>query len=230
MKMAAAYTVGARAERTRKLLVQAAEHLFAERGFAATRLEDVAERVGIRRASILYYFRDKRALYDAVLVDIFADLGARLNTAISAKGSLREQIEAGVSTWVEYAGSRPSLARILLREIADAVPGREPAIIDYARPILTRFTEHISKGQKQGLILAIDPIHFVSTLAGATVFFIAATPLLGADWPFDPLSPEQLAAHRREVQRITERLLGTRGTRPSRPREKRPLAKEKVAK
>lgn len=225
--MVAAHTVGTRAERTRKLLVEAAEHVFAERGFAATRLEDVAERVGIRRASIVYHFRDKRALYDAVLADIFAGLATQLQTAIGEKESVRERIEAAVSTWVEYAGSRPSFARILLREIADAAPGREPAIVQYARPMLTRFAEQIGKGQRAGLILPIDPIHFVSTVAGATVFFIAATPLLGADWPFDPLSAEQLAAHRREVMRITERLLGTRGPRLSGPREKHPKTRER---
>lgn len=227
--MVAAHTIGARAERTRKLLIDAAEHVFAERGFSATRLEDVAERVGIRRASIVYYFRDKRALYDAVLADIFAELSARLQTSIAAKESLRERIEAAVTTWVDYAGSRPSFARILLREVADVAPGREPAIVQYARPMLARFGAHIAEGQKEGLILPIDPIHFVSTVVGATVFFVAATPLLGADWPFDPLSPEQQATYRREVQRITERLLGTRGPRASQPREKHSRIRKKEA-
>ncbi len=56
-----------RAEKTREAILSAAENLFAEKGFAATRLEDVAEVVGIRRASIVYYFRDKHELYGAVL-------------------------------------------------------------------------------------------------------------------------------------------------------------------
>ena len=67
-----------RAERTRATILETAEALFAERGFEATRLEDVAERVGIRRASIVYYFRDKRELYEAVLQDVFEELLAAL--------------------------------------------------------------------------------------------------------------------------------------------------------
>ena len=58
---------GTRAERTRRAVLDAGEELFAERGFEATRLEDIAVRVGIRRASLVYYFPDKRRLYDAVL-------------------------------------------------------------------------------------------------------------------------------------------------------------------
>ncbi|TFG91552.1 MAG: TetR/AcrR family transcriptional regulator, partial [Myxococcales bacterium] len=61
---------GSRAEQTRTALLDASEALFAERGFDATRLEDVALRVGIRRASIVYYYRDKRELYDAVLAQL----------------------------------------------------------------------------------------------------------------------------------------------------------------
>jgi hypothetical protein len=43
---------------------------------------------------------------------------------------------------------------------------------------------------------------------GATVFFVTATPRLDPAWPFDPLSPEQLAAHRRQLLGIARRLLG----------------------
>ena len=55
------------AQHTRAQLLDAAEAIFAERGFDATRLEDVAKAVGIRRASIVYHFRDKQTVYHAVL-------------------------------------------------------------------------------------------------------------------------------------------------------------------
>ncbi len=67
----------ARAEKTRGTILDAAEAVFAEKGFAAARLEDVAAIVGIRRASIVYYFRDKRDLYEAVLERLFSNLHAR---------------------------------------------------------------------------------------------------------------------------------------------------------
>ena len=52
----------AKAERTRAAILAAAESLFARRGYAATRLEDVAEAVGVKRAALFYHFRDKQAL------------------------------------------------------------------------------------------------------------------------------------------------------------------------
>jgi TetR/AcrR family transcriptional regulator len=212
--MSSAQRPKAPAASTREEILAAAEALFAEKGYAAARLEDVAERVGIRRASIVYYFRDKQQLYDAVLTSVFGGLLERLGEARAAAGSIAERIEATVTAWVDYVGERPTVARLLLREISDATVGHQPAVVAHARPILAAMAEVIRAGQKQGLLQPLDPIHFASTIAGATVFFVAATPLLGADWPHDPLSREQLGAHRAEVLRIARRLLGTHGPRP----------------
>ena len=64
--------------RTRAEIVAAAERHFAERGFEATRLEDIAAEVGIRRAAIFYHFGDKQELYAAVLDEVFGDWTAAL--------------------------------------------------------------------------------------------------------------------------------------------------------
>lgn len=200
---------------TRDQILLAAEAVFAEKGFAAARLEDVAERVGIRRASMVYYFRDKQQLYDAVLSAVFGALLGRLHDAANAAGSIAERIEAAVTAWVNYVGERPTMARLLLREVSDASAARQPAVVEHARPILATMEALIREGQKKGLLQPLDPIHLASTIAGATVFFVAATPLLGADWPHDPLSREQFTAHRTEVLRITRRLLGLHGPRPA---------------
>src|SRR5262249_17953307 len=60
-----------RGEDTRRAVLRAAEQVFARLGYAGARMEDVAERVGIRRASLVYYYRDKDALYQALLDDLF---------------------------------------------------------------------------------------------------------------------------------------------------------------
>ena len=58
---------------TRAEILAAAERHFAEVGFEAARLEDIAADVGIRRAAIFYHFRGKQELYAAVLDGYFAD-------------------------------------------------------------------------------------------------------------------------------------------------------------
>lgn len=131
-------------------ILAAAEAVFAEKGFAAARLEDVAERVGVRRASLVYYFRDKQALYDAVLASVFEGLLDRLRHAVGIEAPWTDRIEGAVTAWVDYVGERPTVARLLLREVADATPERPPAVVDHARPILAAMERVIREGQSKG--------------------------------------------------------------------------------
>ena len=211
---------GARAERTRRAILGAAEQIFAERGFAATRLEDVAQRVGIRRASIVYYWKDKRALYDAVLDSVFSGLRERVEAALSGPEPLPRRAEACVSAWVEYVGSRPTFARLLLREVADAGRGREAPMRKYTRPFFELIRKHVVERPDPAarLLGDVDPVHIASTIAGGSVFFAAAIPALVPEIGLDPSSPAQIAAQREQALRILPLLLGASKVRRARPK------------
>lgn len=201
-----------RAERTRARILGAAEVLFAERGLTGTRLEDVAEAVGIRRASIVYYFRDKGELYEAVLADVLGGFHERLTAALDCEGALSDRIEAAVSAWVDYVAARPSLARLILRAAADGTPQRPPPLLRHTPPFFELVGRVLreSRGDPIARAPIVDPIHLASTIAGATVFFVAAMPTLLAGSGFDPLGPSRIESHRTEVLKITRRLLGLR--------------------
>jgi TetR/AcrR family transcriptional regulator len=211
-----------KSERTRAAILDAAERLFAERGFAATRLEDVAEAVGIRRASIVYYFRDKRVLYEAVLAAVFGGFREELERALAPPGKLLDRIERAVLAFVDYVAGRPALARILLREVADG-PRQEtpPAVLAQIQPfvdVVERFRKEV-RDDPLARSAAIDPVHLASAIVGTTVFFVAAMPKLVPPPGFDPRDAGQHEAHRREILRITRRLLGAPGPRPVTRRE-----------
>ncbi|MBI3964266.1 MAG: TetR/AcrR family transcriptional regulator, partial [Chloroflexi bacterium] len=57
-------------EGTRQAILEAALALFADRGFAATSVADVAERAGVSKAAIYWHFRDKEALLEAAFVTV----------------------------------------------------------------------------------------------------------------------------------------------------------------
>ncbi len=199
-----------RSERTRASILGAAESLFAERGFAETRLEDVAAAVGIRRASIVYYFADKPALYDAVLADVFGGLLARIEPVLRTREPLAERAVAAVSAWIDYVAARPTTARILLREVADGRDGREPKLVRHTRVFYQLIGRVLAESPGDSMVTAppVDPVHIASLVAGSTVFFVAAMPVLLPGTDFDPLATEHLAAHKREVLGTVRRLLG----------------------
>jgi TetR/AcrR family transcriptional regulator len=207
--MATEPNLGARAVQTRLAILQAAEALFAERGFNATRLEDVAERVGIRRASIVYYFKDKRELYEVVLESVFSGLLERIAEALSGPEPLMDRIEAGVSAWIDYVGRRPSIARLILRESANATPEHRSAVLKHTRPFFSLIEREVFQREDDLPTAEVDPVHIASTIAGATIFFFAAMPSLVPDLEIEPTSAAQIETHKQQILWIVRRLLET---------------------
>jgi TetR/AcrR family transcriptional regulator len=203
-----------RAQRTRRVLLEEAERLFAEKGFEATRLEDVARAVGIRRASIVYHFKDKRELYDAVLADVFAAYHDELAAIFETPGPLRERIEDAVRAWVDFVFRRPSLARILLREIANAGPAGSRAVHTHIQPfwaLIQRFIEE-NKAREGRTTVPVDPAYIAGAIAGCTVFFVTTIPSVAPELGFAPETRDSLERHRAEVLRLTRLLLGVEET------------------
>lgn len=219
-----------RGARTRLAVLDAAEAAFAERGFAATRLEDVAAEVGIRRASIVYHFPDKRALYEAVLERAFGTLRDRVERALLGAGPRAERVEAAVGAWVDTVVERPALARLLLREVVDAAEGASPALRAQTAPFAALFAKAVAEGEAEAAREPgpgpaehdlLDPVQIVSVVVGATVFFVGALPALAPAGSWDPADPTAREAHRRTLRQLVRRLLPVREA-ATPPRRERP--------
>jgi len=202
-----------KAERTRAQILEVAALRFSESGFSETRLEDVGRDVGIGRSAVLYHFKDKQLLYRAVLDQLFGGLLAELRSPLMAPGTLANRLEDAVRTFVDYMGRHPTAARLALRESINPDPMIRQEIQAQARPFLSLLEMIFEEGERSGVFrpLRSDPLHFVSTVAGSTLFYVASLPTFVGELPYDPLCDEQLEAHKRDVLDITRRLLGIRG-------------------
>jgi TetR/AcrR family transcriptional regulator len=191
---------------TRAEIVAAAERHFAERGFEATRLDDIANDVGIRRAAIFYHFGDKQELYRAVLDEVFGDWTAGLPSA----GSPAERLEVALTGWIDYIAKRPSVARLILREAANAQPGVVSPFVRAGSAPVEWFRAVIDEGVASGeLKPLIEPHRFMSLMGGITVFhFFAAMPWLTLGLPVDPWSQDELDKHKREILLVARGMLG----------------------
>src|SRR3954454_3358869 len=87
-------------------ILDAALDCFAERGFAATRLEDVAARAGVTKGTAYLYFESKEDLFKAVVRAFVVPTIEHIEAAVEAPGPSAEQIGRVVSAWVEkvYGG------------------------------------------------------------------------------------------------------------------------------
>ncbi len=217
--------VSTRAERTRAAILAAAEDLFARKGFAAARLEDVADTVQMTRAALFYYYKDKQALYDAMFEDAFGPLRDEFERIIASDHSIAERIEMAAGAWVDTLVARPTLARLLMRFVADGPEPHIRGIFSDDDQITMRFLALFEEGRSSGDLKPLDDNFFLvaSSVIGTAVFYVGAlATLVPQEARSAPLESEQAEGLRREVLRSMRHLLGI-------PEKRRPAAQNKKA-
>lgn len=103
-------------------IVNAALEEFVERGFAATRLEDVARRAGVTKGTLYLYFKNKEALFKAVIRQTIVPIIAQGElTARSFTGSARELLEQLVREYwrLVFETSLAGLPKLMMAEAAN---------------------------------------------------------------------------------------------------------------
>jgi TetR/AcrR family transcriptional regulator len=192
----------ARGKETRQAILRAAEQQFAERGYAGARMDDVATEVGIKRASMVYYFRDKRSLYLALLDDLFGGLLPKYQAALVEGANARDRILACLDIWVNAVVERPGLMRIMMWESARVRRASAEPLAEEIAPILSTVAEGIVVGQADGTFLPIEPLRFMMIVTGATAFLTLGMHVLASDSM--PLSAIDL---REELRTLVKRVL-----------------------
>lgn len=195
-------------ERRRAEISRAAERIFADKGFAAATLEDVAERMEMRRPSLVYYFKDKEELYDAVFSEILAELLQRIEATRDGDDP-RKRMEAIASIWIDYLSERRDAATIVLRQVLDVLPSRSPATLALFEEMVKSIQEAISEGVERGVFKPMDAGQYALTIAGLSLFWVSAQPVAQRALSFDSLSPQNLENHRQLVVQLTRQLLET---------------------
>lgn len=108
------------AAKTRAAILDAAEQLFAAKGYDATSFQDVGTAAGVSRGTPGYFFGSKAALYQAVLDRCFQEVreAVRLGRErAQASGESREVILAGaVADYFDFLAARPTFIRLIERE------------------------------------------------------------------------------------------------------------------
>lgn len=99
-------------------IVAAAQQLFIEKGFVETSMGDIAEKVGVNRPAINYYFRTKERLFAAVLGGIVERLVPRvLGTVFEHSLSISERIANVVDIYYDLFCESPALPLFIAREM-----------------------------------------------------------------------------------------------------------------
>ena len=134
-----------RGEQTAERILDAAEALFAEHGYAGTTLRDVAERVGIRIPSLYNHFAGKDALYTAVLERGIGPIVDLLAEFAESGPAIYRDTRGAVQRIVALLAQRPNSARLVLYETLAGGERLTPILRRWLAPALTRARELVER-------------------------------------------------------------------------------------
>jgi AcrR family transcriptional regulator len=144
------------ADQRKRQLLDVACSIFAERGFHATAMDDVASAAGVTKPVLYQHFPSKRALYIELLDDVGRQLLAELQSAPSHAPTGRERVEAGFTAYFRFVTDNPPAFRMLFGasarndpEFARVVDG----ILDDATAAISSLIE-IDSGAEHRRVLA----------------------------------------------------------------------------
>jgi AcrR family transcriptional regulator len=195
---------------SRDKILDAAELLFAKRGYAGVGLRELAEVVGLGKSSLFHHFKSKPELYAAVAARILRRIEDRLMRSLAAGGTPVERLERLLDDLVDLLAAHPNDARVLLRSLFedDDLAGEMPEEVEAHRAIeaiMGSMSQLLREGMGSGQFRAVNVQHLLLTMVGQIVFPFASgdfgREILGRD-QFDPVEVRRRKKELRDLLRF----------------------------
>jgi AcrR family transcriptional regulator len=161
-----------RAEDRPREICAAALEVFAEKGFAAAKLDEIARRAGVSKGTLYLYFEDKEQLFRAVVRDSIAPNVQAITSALSAVDLPFEQIVRAL-----FARFAENVAKLPVGAVAKMVVGESRNFPELARvwhdevasKAIGAVAAFVAKAQERGEVRPGDPRLYAFTLMGPMI-------------------------------------------------------------
>jgi AcrR family transcriptional regulator len=195
-------------EATREAILTAATDEFAGYGLGGARVDRIAERAGINKRMLYYYFGQKEDLFLAVLERAYAKIRGEeqaLNlTQVEPTEAIRRLI---AFTWNYYI-ENPSFPILLNSEnLHRARHLKQSARVRTLHsPFVATIADVLERGAKSGLFRAgVDPIQLYISIAGLSYFYLSNNHTLSTIFDRDLMAPK---ARLERLSHMTDLVLG----------------------
>jgi AcrR family transcriptional regulator len=166
-------------ERTADRILDAALASFASSGYEATSLDALADGLGIRKQSILYWFPSKEVLLEAVIDRSAAELTEALERSLDRAGNGWARVEAVVRSVYRLAARRPELLG-LVRELGRLGPPAATRLVESLDPLVQRASSFLEAEMSAGHMRRHEPRILLLTIYSTVVGMVTEVEVLKA--------------------------------------------------
>jgi len=162
-------------------IMEAAEELFLDKGFALATTTEIARRVGCNQALVHYYFRTKENLFEKLFEKKFMLFTSAISLSDLEDSDLKHKLEVVISKYLEIITANPKLPFLILNEITTN-PNRFENIVkklkEQVAPILESFDKDLKREIEKGNVREISAFDLMLSILSLNIFMFIAKPMI----------------------------------------------------
>jgi AcrR family transcriptional regulator len=185
---------------TEELIKDTAKKVFFVDGNIHATTQDIADAAGINRASIHYYYRSRKQLFDKVFQEAIIEMGSKMNSIASEDLPIREKTEKFVDFFMEKSMQHPYLELFIISE-HNSDPTLPLKIMpkEEHQDRMKYLELEIAREVKAGNMKAIKPEHFIVTLMSLCSFPFLGKSIIESIFEMDDKAYARFIKERKKV-------------------------------
>ena len=140
-----------RYDRRRRLVIDAAAHVFAAKGFHATSIQDLVDACGLKAGGLYHYIGSKDELLVAICDELMEPLLEAVRGIVTRGGSARAQLSDVMRVWVEHVELKRDHMLVFQQEVRTLAQGRQWQHVRRQRKQFEELLgELLERGEREG--------------------------------------------------------------------------------
>ena len=132
-------------QNTEQVILGAAVEIFQSKGFAATRMQEIADKAGINKALLHYYFRNKQLLFEAVFKSALGQLAPEISKIFNADLTISEKVSRFVAHYIPFVSRNRFLPVFIIQELNNNPSFATSFFSSHSLPNTTKFREQLKQ-------------------------------------------------------------------------------------
>jgi AcrR family transcriptional regulator len=188
---------------TEQRIFDAAREVFIQKGLDGAKMQEIADKAGINKALLHYYYRSKDKLYEMVARAVINRAIPAMRTIIESELPLEAKINRFVDSYIDIISRNPFIPVFIISEINKHPDKFFETILPQELPKPDVFFRQIEAAIQEGTIAPVKPQHLLVNMISLCVFPFLGKPMIRMVLGMNPVEYKQFLDERKEeVKRV----------------------------
>ena len=168
-----------KAHETEEIILNAAMEEFIDKGRHGAKMQNIADRAGVNKALLHYYYRSKEKLYGKIFKIVFNKFFSEFSSLIKDDKPFLEILNTFIPTYMNLLDKNPKIPIFIMKELSEGgkiIRKILPQAIE-EEDYLPQFDIIIQRAIDNREIISLDPKQLIATIIGSCLFFFIAEPI-----------------------------------------------------